>query len=375
MHISYMNTLDNKYLDLVKDIIENGFVSGDRTGTGTKKVFGRQIRHNMQEGFPLLTSKKMYTKGIIHELLWFLRGETNIKYLIDNDCHIWDGDAYKNYLKAYNNGEDVIAHVNMVKSLNPEDKDKNRSPLSLEEFVEFIKNSEEYGTQEFVKKYADLGPIYGKQWRSWGGIKQTPISYDKGLPTKFKIENKFDQIEQLIRDLKNNPDSRRLMVNAWNVGELDEMVLPPCHYGFQCFTRELSLEERIELVNPIPNLFTHEDCDTLNLPRRAISLMWNQRSCDFLLGIPFNLASYGFLLEMIAQVTNMIPEELIGNFGDCHVYLNQIEFFNEQLNNKIYDLPKLVLNKEVKDIFNFNFEDIIIENYSSSKSIKYPLSN
>lgn len=382
-----MNKLDKDYLDLVKDIIDNGTVSGDRTGTGTKKIFGRQIRHNMKDGFPLLTSKKMFTKGIIYELIWFLNGDTNIKYLIDNDVHIWDGDAYKNYCKYTSGNTD---EYNKWMRTN---EDGSLSMYTLEEFVDKIKTD-----IEFAEKWGDLGPIYGKQWRKWSGTSKVPIGFDKGIPIDFKEVNHDDQILLLINQLKNNPDSRRLMVSAWNVAEVEDAVLPPCHYGFQVFTRELSLEERKTLYFESDKYYhPHYDDDTvsdtysindgdlfweelmnekeINVPKRAISLMWNQRSCDFLLGIPFNLASYGFLLEMIAQVTNMVPEELIGNLGDCHVYLNQIEFFDQQLNNQIYDLPKLLFNNKVKDIFDFKFEDFKIENYISSGIVKYPLSN
>jgi thymidylate synthase len=249
-----MNKLDLDYQNLLKDILDNGIKKSDRTGTGTISVFGRHIRHNMKDGFPLLTTKKMAWKTMVTELLWFLRGDTNIKYLIDNDCHIWDGDAYKNY-------------CNQIPEYS------KQFTMSKEEYIDKIKTDD-----EFANKWGELGPIYGKQWRDWQddfGPNRLPL---------FPPNNKIDQIQNLINDLKTNPDSRRLMVSAWNVGELDQMVLPPCHYGFQVYTRELSLEERIALVKPIPNLFTHEDCDVINLPKRAISLMWNQRSVDTFLG-------------------------------------------------------------------------------------------
>ena len=377
-----MNKLDKDYQDLLKDILENGTRKGDRTGTGTISVFGRQIRHKMSDGFPLLTTKKMYTKAIVAELLWFLRGETNIKPLLDNDCHIWNGDAFKKYLASY----------------------KGNFEMDMEEFIEAIKTSE-----EFANQWGELGPIYGKQWRNWGGwkdVKQrgflhktdngwavkwsdlhsfangtewliTPIQdsdqslysdEDEGKKVYYKnitlgyneksfcpiqvakvIDDKFDkyvggidQIQNLINDLKTNPDSRRLMVNAWNVGELDSMTLPPCHYGFQVYTRELSQEERWRIrynYHPKDKQFpwdrmalpSHDFLDKFNIPRRAISLMWNQRSVDTFLGLPFNIASYGLLLEIIAKTVNMVPDELIGNLGDVHLYSNHVDQALEQI--------------------------------------------
>ena len=319
-----MNKLDRDYTALLQDILDNGVTKSDRTGTGTISVFGRQIRHKMSEGFPLLTTKKMYMKGIITELLWFLRGDTNIKYLVDNDCHIWDGDAYKNYLTKG-------AKLNEITGGVPD-------YYSQEEFINKIKTD-----NEFAKKWGDLGSIYGKQWRHWITDvfnKQGSINEDTGY---FVI----DQIQNLINDLKTNPDSRRLMVSAWNVGELDEMVLPPCHYGFQVYTRELSFEERIvwmkdnsptrEVILPQslgPEFSLDEFFEPYGVPTRAISLMWNQRSVDTFLGLPFNIASYGLLLEIIAKEVNMVPDELIGNLGDVHLYSNHVEQAKEQIGRK-----------------------------------------
>ena len=335
-----MNKLDLDYQKLLKDILDNGHQKGDRTGTGTISVFGRQIRHKMSEGFPLLTTKKMYFKGIVTELIWFLRGDTNIKFLVDNNCHIWDGDAYKNWV---------------LKNSEPD-----QYWLRKEEFINKIKTDD-----EFAKKWGELGPIYGNQWRSWS---RPTIQLGKLIPQHF------DQISNLIRDLKTNPDSRRLMVSAWNVGELDQMVLPPCHYGFQVYTRELSWEEREDYgykVN-IDGILTEEWADKLRLPTRAISLMWNQRSVDTFLGLPFNIASYGLLLMMIADEVGMVPDELIGNLGDTHIYLNHIEQAKEQIGRKPMDLPTV----QVRDgIFCSSVNDVILENYNSHPSIKAPLSN
>ena len=201
-----MNNLDKQYQELLQDILDNGYRKEDRTGTGTISVFGRQIRHKMSEGFPLLTTKKMAWKTMVTELLWFLRGDTNIKFLVDNNCHIWDGDAYKRYFN------EIASNKNMNFEV----------PLSKEEFINKIKTDD-----EFAEKWGELGPVYGKQWRSWH------LNAKVTMDGKYHEEKGIDQIQSLINDLKTNPDSRRLMVNAWNVGELDQMVLPPCHYGFQ----------------------------------------------------------------------------------------------------------------------------------------------
>jgi thymidylate synthase len=319
-----MNKLDKQYTDLLQDILDNGVKKEDRTGTGTISVFGRQIRHKMSEGFPLLTTKKMPWKTIVTELLWFLNGDTNIKYLVDNNCHIWDGDAYKNYLKG-----------NWRMSNVPD--------ISQEEFINKIKTDD-----EFAKKWGDLGPIYGKQWRHWGGLQD--LTDDETIY--------LDQIQNLINDLKTNPDSRRLMVNAWNVGELDQMVLPPCHYGFQVYTRTLSFDERYKLYtgsdktweegggNSYGKITGLDMMDDDNVPTRAISLMWNQRSVDTFLGLPFNIASYGLLLEIIAREVNMVPDELIGNLGDVHLYSNHIEQAREQIGGPLDHTKRTELLKE-----------------------------
>jgi thymidylate synthase len=290
-----MNAIEYQYLSVLHEIVNHGTDKSDRTGTGTKSIFGYQIIHDMKQGFPLLTTKKMPFKVIVTELLWFLRGDTNIKFLHDNNCHIWDGDYNKS---GRTDGE--------------------------------------------------LGPIYGKQWRNW---------------------NNIDQISNLINELKTNPDSRRLMVNAWNVSELDQMVLPPCHYGFQLYTRKTTRKEKI--VNPGKY--------------RAISLMWNQRSVDTFLGLPFNIASYALLLEIIAKAVNMVPDELIGNLGDVHLYNNHIEQAKEQFTREPLELPTLNINSgnenwhllEINEIINSLDPDITfkLENYQSHPAIKAPLSN
>jgi thymidylate synthase len=389
-----MNTLDEQYQALLQDILDNGVRKQDRTGTGTISLFGKQIRHKMSEGFPLLTTKKMPFRLIATELIWFLRGDSDIRFLWENNCTIWDGDWEKNY------------------------KATCSEPYTLEEVKQKVKD----GNHSFHDSMFDMGPIYGKQWREWNTLKwETTNQIDPSHPDrpmlKWKLDG-IDQIANLIRDLKTNPDSRRLMVNAWNVGELDSMVLPPCHYGFQVYTRELSLGERGQLFKktyPDKSVddfapsgmevqsLTHQ-LDTrygrANIPTRAISLMWNQRSVDTFLGLPFNIASYGLLLEIIAKAVNMVPDELIGNLGDTHLYLDHIEQAKEQVTREPYALPTLNINTEfwpyeggecgegpldavaVFNGFNNDYfckcllqEDLQLGNYQAHPHIKAPLSN
>jgi thymidylate synthase len=371
--------IEHDYLNLLKDVLENGKEKEDRTGTGTISVFGRQIRHKMSEGFPLLTTKKMYWKGIVTELLWFLRGDTNIKYLVDNDCHIWDGDAYKKYKKEWSKsvpGDDTFKESEYNTS-----KPYESSNFTKEEFINKIKTDD-----EFTKKWGELGPVYGRQWRNWTKDKDAG-AVEGGVFVEYE---QIDQIKNLIEQLKTNPDSRRLMVNAWNVGELDQMTLPPCQYGFEVYTRELSLNERHRLAeksDDFDNTWNdHQEFDDIDIPRRAISLMWNQRSVDTFLGLPFNIASYGLLLEIIAKGVNMVPDELIGNLGDVHLYKNHIEQAKEQLTREPKRLPRLEINSgnenwhlldDVNDIINSLDCDLTfkIKDYQSHSPIKAPLSN
>jgi thymidylate synthase len=367
-----MNNIDKQYQALLQDILDNGVEKSDRTGTGTISVFGRQIRHKMSEGFPLLTTKKMAFKTMVTELLWFLRGDTNIKFLLDYNCHIWDGDAYKAYKTKY--------------GYNDID-----CPLSMGEFITKIKTDD-----TFAKQWGELGPVYGKQWRDYNGELRTELSTTKGEDGFYKYITKhipgIDQIQNLIDDLKTNPDSRRLMVSAWNVAALDQMVLPPCHYGFQLYTRELSIEERLDLASKTYSTFEpfdfyvgdHNEIDELYpVPKRAISLMWNQRSVDTFLGLPFNIASYGLLLEILAKEVNMVPDELIGNLGDVHLYKNHIEQAKEQIGRDLTDeerYNKWFNNNVVTGMERFfdpnnlpNFEDPYYEPTPKSSREPYPL--
>ena len=322
-----MSNIEKQYQGILRKLVLYGSEKEDRTGTGTLSYFGEQIRHNMEDGFPLLTTKKMAIKTMMTELKWFLKGDTNIKYLLENNCHIWTGDAIKNFEK----------HNGLITNVGPH-------TTVQEHFENLILTNE-----EFANKWGDLGPIYGKQWRDW---KSQKFDVAKGNGYLLQV----DQIAKLIVDLKKNPDSRRLMVSAWNVGELDEMVLPPCHYGFQLYTRKSTREEKI--VNPGKY--------------RVVSLMWNQRSVDTFLGLPFNIASYATLLQLIADECNMIAGELIGNLGDVHLYKNHIQQAKEQIVREPYKLPTIELSNI--DILNGEF-DYEIKGYESHPTIKAPLSN
>ena len=330
-------TIDERYQELLQTILDFGIEKKDRTGTGTKSIFGYTIRHDMTQGFPLLTTKKMAYKSMITELKWFLRGDTNIKYLVDNGCNIWNGDAYKQYHQAFPKTE----------------------MLSEEQFINLIKTD-----NKFAATWGELGPIYGKQWREWES--------DRGDAYK-------DQIKDLLKDIYDNPDSRRLMVSAWNPAELHKMVLPPCHYGFQIYTTELTLKERQEefchklgkSIHYTKNL-EHADLDKNDVPKRKISLAWNQRSVDVFLGLPFNIASYALLLQLIGKEVNMIPDQLIGNLGDTHLYLNHLEQAKEQISREPALLPEMQV-RDV-DILNGEFEYSLFGYFPHDK-IKAPLNN
>jgi thymidylate synthase len=301
-----------QYLDLLEDIKTNGTIKTDRTGTGTKSVFGRQLRFDLNEGFPAVTTKKLFLRGIIHELLWFLNGDSNIEYLVKNDVHIWDEWPFRAYLQA--EGIDM-----------PEvGSDEWKSGLSS--FTERIKTD-----HDFAIKYGELGPVYGHQWRHWpdgnGG--------------------EIDQIQQVIDTIKTNPDSRRIIVSAWNVADIQEMAkagLPPCHSLFQFYVTDGKL-----------------------------SCQLYQRSADTFLGVPFNIASYALLTMMIAQVTGLKLGEFVHTFGDAHIYLNHQEQVDLQLSRTPKPLPKMVINPNVTSIFDFKIEDFTLEGYDPDPAIKAPI--
>lgn len=300
------NKLDRDYLGLVKKVLEKGNVRNDRTDTGVLSLFGEQMYFPMSAGFPILTSKHVSIKTVATELKWFLKGHTNIRYLVKNNCNIWTGDAYKKYKKVWDYDLD--------------------EPLSIEDFTERIKTDD-----DFARVWGELGPIYGKQWRCW-------FNYDQNVNRVM-----VDQIKELLNKIKTDPTSRRLIVSAWNVGEIEKMVLPPCHYSFQCYVNDGHLE-----------------------------LIWNQRSADLFLGVPFNLASYGLLLHLIAFETGLKPGKLGVNLGDVHIYQNHIDQCYEQMNQKTYPLPNIEILSS--DILKGEFEYRLI-NYKHSPSIKAPLNN
>ena len=288
-----------QYLDLMQHVLDNGAKKEDRTGTGTLSVFGYQMRFDLKQGFPLLTTKKVFLRGIIHELLWFLAGDTNIKYLVDNKVGIWNEWPHATYIKATGDN------------------------LSLQDFVERIREDD-----AFAKEWGGIGPGYGYQWRTW----PTP---DGGH---------IDQITQLVEQIKNNPDSRRMLVSAWNVAEVDNMALPPCHTLFQFYVAEGKL-----------------------------SCQLYQRSADIFLGVPFNIASYALLTMMIAQACDLEPGDFVHTLGDAHLYSNHLEQTHEQLSRETYPLPKMKINAEVKDLFAFTIDDFELVDYQSHPSIKAPV--
>lgn len=305
--MSTKRSSEYQYLDLLRDVLKHGTKKTDRTGVGTVSVFGRQMRFDLNNSFPLLTTKKVFLKGIIYELLWFLRADSNIKYLVDHNVHIWDQWPYKNYALA----------MHKIK----------KQPLSLEAFIEQIKTD-----NRFAKKWGDLGPVYGVQWRRW-------------KTTHGKI---IDQIADVVTQLRKNPHSRRLIVTAWNPGEIEEIVsrnsLPPCHSLFQLYVVDGKL-----------------------------SCQLYQRSGDLFLGVPFNIASYALLTMMLAQVTGLKLGDFVHTLGDAHIYLNHITQVKEQLRRKPKQFPHMYINPHVKNIDDFVFEDFTLEGYNPYPPIKAPV--
>lgn len=301
-----------QYLGLLEDIKANGVKKADRTGVGTISVFGRQLRFDLAQGFPAVTTKKLFMRGIIHELIWFLQGSTNIKYLVDNDVHIWDDWPYKHYL--IEQGKDVPS------------SNGDEWKTGIKEFTEKIK-----ADAKFAKKWGELGPVYGYQWRSW------PTPGGKHI----------DQIKAAIETIKTNPDSRRMIVSAWNVADIEEMNksgLPPCHLLFQFYVSDGKL-----------------------------SCQMYQRSADTFLGVPFNIASYSLLTMMMAQVTDLKPGDFVHTFGDTHLYINHLDQVDLQLSRKPKPLPKMKINPRVKDISNFKFEDFELTDYDPYPAISAPI--
>lgn len=315
------NDTDYQYLNLLTDIKEFGQTKHTRAGE-TLSMFGKQLRFNAFTQLPCLTTKKMYTKGCIHELLWFIKGDTNIRYLVEHDCHIWDDDAYRHYRTV--TGDCTLSKEDFIKGVC----EGRKLTLPNGEFV-----------------YGDLGPIYGKQWTDWNGI---------------------NQLDELIEKLKTNPDDRRLMISSWNVGELKNMSLPPCHYMSQWYVTRLTDEQKSD----------YEKTYGKTCPNYGLSVMWSQRSVDTCLGLPYDLLSYSVFLYLVAQCAGMAPLEVICNLGDTHIYKNQLLGVEEQLrrNPFRFEKPKLKLNENIHSIYDFTYDDIRITNYESYPSIKYPLS-
>ena len=296
-----------QYLDLLTRIKTEGAVKTDRTGTGTKSVFGHQMRFDLSQGFPLLTTKKVFLKGIIHELLWFLNGDTNVKYLVDNGVHIWDNDAYRYY-------NELCFKAGVL-------------PVTMEEFLRAAQEGIDSPIDGY--KFGDLNHVYGYQWRSW------PRPNGEAI----------DQIQQAVDLIKNSPDSRRIIVSAWNVADVEKMALPPCHTLFQFYVADGKL-----------------------------SCMLYQRSADTFLGVPFNIASYALLTMMMAQVCGLEAGEFVHTLGDTHLYLNHFEQVDEQLSRTPRALPKMHINPDVKSIFDFKYEDFTLEGYDPYPTIKAPMS-
>ena len=297
-----------QYLDLVRHIRDHGVKKEDRTGTGTVSIFGHQMRFDLAHGFPLVTSKKVHLKSILHELLWFIRGDTNIRYLVENGVGIWNDWPYQNWLRE--TGQDTSLEM-----YSPEWR------AVMKEFIEKIKTD-----RDFAAQYGDLGPVYGKQWRNFGGV---------------------DQLTQLIEDIKSNPDSRRLIVSAWNPQDIPVMVksgLPPCHSLFQFYVVDGKL-----------------------------SCQLYQRSADVFLGVPFNIASYAILTMMVAQVSGLGLGDFVHTFGDAHLYLNHMDQVEEQLSRSIFDLPTMKINPQVTSLFDFVFDDFELQNYQSHGPIAAPV--
>ena len=358
-HNGTENHVDSQYIKLINEIIQSGEIKDTRAGK-TRSLFAKQMRFDLKKGLPMLTTKKMFTKGVIHELLWFIKGDTNIKYLVENGVHIWDDDAYRYY-------RDVITkNFKNITSLL-----KNGEPYTKEEFLDKVKEGLCFITDDTISDYyqfGDLNKVYGYQWTKWGG---------------------HNQLEEVIETLKTNPDDRRMIVSAWNVSDIPNMALPPCHYCYQFYSKKMTIDERKSyfteklLNDDNANEFfnTHLSelnnfFDKQNVPTRKLSCMWNQRSVDCGLGLGFNIMSYALLTYMVAQCVNMDVDELIFNGGDVHIYENHIETLKTQCsrNPHTFKLPKLELNKDVKNISDFTYNDIKIIGYESYPTLKMPLS-
>lgn len=380
-----------QYLDMAREVLEKGTEKKDRTGTGTLSIFGHQMRFNLQEGFPLVTTKKCHMRSIIHELLWFLKGETNIQYLTDNGVTIWDEWALKeDETSEYPmTGPDRASYA-LIHQLWTDGGERlyaKLNKLGEEKGNEFLDTLGVPRVETYVgRKKGDLGPVYGKQWRRWDATTRRAM-------IAGQCES-IDQIATVMDQLKNDPDSRRIIVSAWNVAELSQMALAPCHCFFQFYTRELSTSEREEwLIGNKPEVIEEFDkevnqlplteelyyssryalLDEHNVPKRALSCQLYQRSADVFLGVPFNIASYALLIHMVAQQVNMVPDEFIWTGGDVHLYSNHLDQINEQLTREPKPLPKLKLRTKPASIFDYVFADFELVDYDSHPAIKAPV--
>jgi thymidylate synthase len=345
-----------QYLDLISTVLYDGVTKTDRTGTGTKGIFGYETRFDLREGFPLVTVKKTNFDAIAHELLWFIKGDTNIRYLVQNGVNIWNEWPYKRYVAA------------ITSPFNSTEANPNPQPLSFTDFVTAIRED-----ARFAEEWGQLGPVYGAQWRNWGG------QYGIGI----------DQLADVVKTIRTSPDSRRLIVSAWNPAELHLMALPPCHAFFQFNCEPLTLSERWKIANnqvrqfnliglrELPAEEQHLQFNACGIPQHYLSLKLTQRSADIMLGVPFNIASYALLLEMVAKVTNTVAKELIYSLGDAHIYSNHISAAETLLeSSKIYPLPTLELGSpgvSIHEIDGFRFEDINLLNYQHGPFVKLPV--
>lgn len=372
-----MNNVDKQYFELLNLVLNEGKVKKNRTGQDTLGVFGAQARFNLAEGFPILTTKRIYWKGVVHELLWFLSGSTNIKYLVDNNVNIWNADCYKKYSNYYGKYDQVTLSKMKTDDLrfvayDPFSKDKILRYFILEEFVEKIKTDD-----EFAQRWGELGDgAYGQMWREFPYYYEDPraVAYEDIVQCRY-----VDQISKIIDSLKNNPNSRRHIVSAWHPYLVDHVVLPPCHVLFQFHTEELTYHERIKWMtknNKQLGPFTNNleaDLDSGGIPKYRLNCQLYQRSADLFLGVPFNISSYSLLTCMIAQCVNMIPGEFIHTFGDLHLYKGHVQHAIDQLDREPKELPVLKLNQNIKNVFDFKFEDISLENYNPHLAIKAEL--
>ena len=354
-----MNATDNEYKRLLNLILSEGRVKHNRTGIDTKGVFGAQARFDLSWGFPILTTKKVFFKGIVHELLWFLRGDTNIKYLVDNGVHIWDEWAYKIYK------EKPMSELWEGEYYCPNIFGEGISKFTQEQFIQKIKED-----AKFASKWGELGEgTYGGMWRKFSYyIPSVGYNADEACAETGTV----DQIQKVMDKLKNNPDDRRMIVSAWHPYWIDHCALPPCHCLFHFNTEELTHDERCYSWVAGEHGFASvksDDFDKWGAPKRRLNVLLYQRSCDTFLGVPFNITSYSLLLAMVAHCVNMVPGTFVHTYGDLHIYQNHMDQVKLLLSREPMEAPKLWLNPKVKDLFAFKYEDIKLVNYVSHPSI------